>query len=84
MSKPEIFNYYNGRENFEYIPLDDYQSLEAENVELKRKLKEAHFELEAFGGWLLETRCPTSVLAKFRDAMKPLSKLATIEAQEKV
>lgn len=34
-----------------------------------RMLKK-EFELDAFGGWLIEKNCPTSVLERFRKARK--------------
>lgn len=66
--------------NVELVP---YLETEAEKLlwdrlsklkeEIKRKdliAKELEFNLDVFGGWLIEKNCPTSVLNKFREARK--------------
>ena len=34
--------------------------------DLEDKIKKLDFELDAFGGWLIEKKCPPSVLKEFR------------------
>lgn len=36
--------------------------------EAVKEIKELEFQLDAFGGWLIEKKCPTSVLEEFRKA----------------
>ncbi len=54
---------------------DEVARLQAENEMMRTERIELDFNLDAFGGWLIEKNCPTSVLQEFKRAREILKKI---------
>jgi len=53
---------------------ETYLKLKKEIAEKDAQIKQLNYQLDVFGGWLIEVNCPPSVLHKFRKARELASK----------